>query len=217
MRVSDRSPRANSKKTTHKNFKRGGSGRPAFFLKAEYAIPMIYEDFKQLCQTRRSIRYFDDAPIAKEDILKILDTARLAPSVENLQPWHFHVVLNKELLRKLMADSCYGNFVEGAGAFVVVTVNHSLENKAKEPVWNPRELEYSCMGAMTNMLHAATAIGLGSCWVSLNKGDVHALLGLPTYETVVGGVMLGHYRKNEDKPSSEHQRKPLTEMFTLHE
>jgi nitroreductase len=178
---------------------------------------MTYNDFKSLCETRRSVRYFDDKPVSKEDILKLLELAHLAPSVENLQPWHFHVILNKELRHELTETCCYGNFIEGAGAFIIVTVNRSLTNAPKEPVWNERELEYSCMGAMMNILHGATAMGLGSCWVSLYHGKPHELLQLPRHETIVGGVMLGHFKKGEEKPSGEHQRHPLKDLYTFHE
>lgn len=178
---------------------------------------MTYDDFHALCERRRSIRYFSDAPVSKEDIEKLLALARLAPSVENLQPWHFHVILNEKMRTDMMEASCYGNFVEGAGAFIVVTVNPTTENSAAEPVWNRRELEYSCMAAMENVLLGATAMGLGSCWVSLHHGKAHELLGLPRHEIIVGGMMIGHYRANEDTPSDGHQRRPLEAMYTVHD
>jgi len=178
---------------------------------------MTYEDFHALCQNRRSIRYFDQKPISKIDVIKLLELARLAPSIENLQPWHFHVIQNKELRHKLIEASCYGNFVEGADVFIVITANRSLENKAKEPVWNPKELEYSCMAAAEHMLLGATAMGLGSCWVSLHHGTAHEILKLPHHEIVVGGLMLGHYKRGEEHGIDGHQRNALEEMYTLHE
>ncbi|MDO8648866.1 MAG: nitroreductase family protein [Candidatus Peregrinibacteria bacterium] len=178
---------------------------------------MTYDDFHSLCQHRRSIRYFDEKPVSKEEVLTLLKLARLAPSVENLQPWHFHVIYNPELRKKLTEASCYGNFVEGAGVFIVVTANRSLENKAKEIVWNPRELEYSCMAAMTNVILGATAMEIGSCWVSLHHGTAYEILKLPRHETVVGGLMLGHFKRGEEQNSNGHERNPLEEMYTFHE
>ncbi len=178
---------------------------------------MTYDDFRALCERRRSIRYFADKPISQEEVLKLVELARLAPSVENLQPWHFHIIFNRDLRHKLMKASCYGNFVEGAGVFIVVTTKRDLEHAAAEPVWNTRELECSCMAAMTNILHGATAMGLGSCWVSLHRGEALEILNLPDEETVVGGLMIGHYRMGEEEPGSGHRRKPLKEMVTIHE
>ena len=82
---------------------------------------MDYTDFQKLCEARHSIRFFDQKPIPKEDVEKLLELGRLAPSIENLQPWHFHVVYNEDLRHKLAAECCYGNFIEGGSVFLVVT------------------------------------------------------------------------------------------------
>ncbi|MBI5789769.1 MAG: nitroreductase family protein [Candidatus Schekmanbacteria bacterium] len=50
---------------------------------------------------RRSVRKFSAEPIPKEDWEIILDAARVAPSGNNLQPWFFLVVSNKELLDRM--------------------------------------------------------------------------------------------------------------------
>ncbi len=46
-------------------------------------------DFKELIQTRRSIRKFRAEEVEEEDLREILEAARLAPSASNLQPWKF--------------------------------------------------------------------------------------------------------------------------------
>jgi nitroreductase len=53
---------------------------------------------------RKSIRKFKRTPVADEDIKKILDAGRLAPSANNTQPWSFVVIKDKTLLAK-MADA----------------------------------------------------------------------------------------------------------------
>jgi nitroreductase len=176
------------------------------------SLRMTYDDFRSLCVNRRSIRYFLDRPVAQEDIRKLMELARMAPSVGNLQPWRFHIVMNRALRRDLERESLYGNFVTGAGVFLVVTSNRAAGQKALEPVWNEKELEYSCMAAMTNIMLGATAMGLGTCWVSLHRGDVHDVLKLPPQEMVIGGLMIGHYRAGEEQASGEHQRKPLADV-----
>jgi nitroreductase len=178
---------------------------------------MNYQDFQQLCERRRSVRYFDDAPVKQQDILALLELARLAPSVGNTQPWKFHVVLNKDLRRKLMECSCYGNFVEGADAFIIVTSDAGAKPVTGETLWNPKELEYSCMAAMSNILLGATSMDLASCWVSLHHGPAHELLGLPLSDVVVGGVMIGHFRKGEEQASGAHERKALKDMYKFYE
>lgn len=53
---------------------------------------MQYEDFLELLKTRRSIRHCKPDPVADEDIEKIIEAARWAPSGFNSQLWEFVVV-----------------------------------------------------------------------------------------------------------------------------
>lgn len=50
---------------------------------------------------RTSIRRYKDRPVPDEDIRKILDAGRLAPSANNTQPWSFLVIKDKETLVKM--------------------------------------------------------------------------------------------------------------------
>ena len=52
---------------------------------------------------RMSIRRFKQAPVSDEDIRKILEAGRLAPSANNTQPWSFLVIKDKETLKKMAA------------------------------------------------------------------------------------------------------------------
>jgi nitroreductase len=53
---------------------------------------------------RKSIRRFKQSPVPDEDIKKILDAGRRAPSANNTQPWSFLVVKDRARLKK-MADA----------------------------------------------------------------------------------------------------------------
>jgi nitroreductase len=55
-------------------------------------------------QGRKSIRRFKQTPVPDEDITKILDAGRLAPSANNTQPWSFMVLKNRIMLKQ-MADA----------------------------------------------------------------------------------------------------------------
>jgi nitroreductase len=52
---------------------------------------------------RRSIRKFKNEPVPKEDIIKIIDAARWAPSGSNRQPWKFIAVSKKEIIDEMAA------------------------------------------------------------------------------------------------------------------
>ena len=52
-------------------------------------------------QGRTSIRRFKQMPVPDEDIKKILDASRRAPSANNTQPWSFIVVKNRAVLKQM--------------------------------------------------------------------------------------------------------------------
>lgn len=53
-------------------------------------------DILTAIKERKSIRAFKPDPVPKETIEEILQSAILAPSAINLQPWEFHVVMGEE-------------------------------------------------------------------------------------------------------------------------
>ncbi len=175
------------------------------------------QSFLALCEKRVSVRGFTDEPVSEKDLLKLLDAARHAPSVQNVQPWHFHVIAKEELRTSVMDSACYGNFTTGNPTLVVVTCDTSLHPNNQEIVWNPRELEYSCMGAMEHVLLAAAASGLGGCWVSFHHGPVHASLKLPQEHIVVGGLLIGHPDPGSPGAGEHRERKSLTDVVSFHE
>ncbi|PIU54842.1 MAG: nitroreductase family protein, partial [Chloroflexi bacterium CG07_land_8_20_14_0_80_51_10] len=58
-------------------------------------------EFFETVIKRRSIRRFTADPVREDDLLTMLEAARLAPSSHNQQPWHFIVIRDRELIAKL--------------------------------------------------------------------------------------------------------------------
>ncbi|MBE0557162.1 MAG: nitroreductase family protein [Proteobacteria bacterium] len=58
-------------------------------------------EFYALCRRRRSIREFSTTPVAREILERLVLTAASAPSGANRQPWHFVVVTDTELKKKI--------------------------------------------------------------------------------------------------------------------
>ena len=61
-------------------------------------------DLFEAIEGRKSIRRFKPLPVPDEDINRILDAGRLAPSANNTQPWSFLVIKDRAILRD-MADA----------------------------------------------------------------------------------------------------------------
>lgn len=177
---------------------------------------MILQEFHELCRRRQSLRSFDAKPLARSDIETLIDIASLSPSVENTQPWHFHVIMNADLQQKMLATACYGNFVGNASALIIVTCDRQAHPTSREIIWNPRELEYSCASAMTYLTLAATAMGCASCWVSLHHGAAHDTLRPQNNHTIIGGMLLG-YPQVGDVAVADHKRVALQQIITVYE
>jgi nitroreductase len=109
-------------------------------------------DTFEVIKKRRSVREFTGEKIPKEDLIKIVDAGRWAPSGYNRQPWDFIIVTDRNKINKLKIAA---QWMENAGAIIAVV----LDSKASK-FW----LEDGS-AAIENMLLACTALGYGSCWL----------------------------------------------------
>jgi nitroreductase len=141
----------------------------------------VFEAIKR----RRSIREFRCDEVPKDYIEKIIDAGRLAATASNIQPWEFIVVNDKDLkndLYKIIKNNA--PFLKDAPCAIVVVskdVKHFVED---------------CSAATQNMLIAATALGLGSCWIAgylkEYENDIKNLLNVPQNYRLVSIVVLGY-------------------------
>jgi nitroreductase len=157
-------------------------------------------DAIECMKTRRSVRTYLDKPVPKEIIKDIVDCGRLAATAINIQPWVFVAVQDAENRKKIADITDHGKFIEHAPACIVVLC---LDSKYY--------LEDGC-AAVQNILNAATAHGLGSCWVAGDKKEyaprIVELLGAPNDFKLVALVSIG-YTDQQLKPV----KKPLSEVL----
>jgi nitroreductase len=113
-----------------------------------------------------------------------------------------------------MKASCYGNFITGASAVIIVTCDRATQKRASEPMWNIKEMEYSCAIAMENIMLAALTMDIGSCFISLHHGPIHNLLHLNESTIVIGGVMLGYIKDEELLTNKKHDLRSPQEIAT---
>ena len=67
------------------------------------AIAARATSFREQMRSRRTVRHFSDRPVARDVIEQCLLTAGGAPSGANLQPWHFVVVSDADVKRRIRA------------------------------------------------------------------------------------------------------------------
>src|SRR3972149_6994638 len=118
--------------------------------------------------TMRVARYIIQ-DVQDDVIRKITEAGRLAPSAMNLQPWHFIVIKNKDMLKELGKFCISGRFIVDASFAVVVITEPS--NK-----WH----EIDGARAVQNMSLAAWDEGVGTCWIgAIDRDKVKERLDIP--------------------------------------
>jgi nitroreductase len=161
----------------------------------------------EIISTRQSDRRYSNRPVETEKIDRITEAARLSPSACNGQPWHFIVVTDGELLKKL-ADAAssrllkMNTFLHQAPAMIVVIREGS--NITSQVGGTVKAKDYSLIDigiASENICLQAEAEGLGSCMVGwFDEKMVKKLLSVPRSKRVELIITIGH-------PESEQRTK----------
>lgn len=142
---------------------------------------------------RTSIRSYENKPVEKDKIEKLLRAGMAAPTAMNKQPWHFVVVTDKGQLQKLSEANPYAAMAAKAPLAIVVCgdMNKAAEGEARE-CWIQ-----DCSAASENILLAATGMGLGAVWTGTYPSkercaDVAKVLGLPESLIPLNTIVIGY-------------------------
>ena len=171
-----------------------------------------YEAFLTLCTQRKSVRWFLDKPVPREEILKVLEVARFSPSACNRYPFFFHVFDEKEKVD--IVSRLPGGTVGFAQNFpVIIAIIGELRNYYGE---RDRHLIYidSSLAAMSAVLAAETR-GLATCcinWPDIEEHEQRAeqVLQLEPDQRPVMFMALGY--PDPEGMVAYSQKKPIEEI-----
>jgi nitroreductase len=140
---------------------------------------------------RRSIRKYIDKPVAAALLTDLLEAAMAAPSARATDPWHFIVVTARETLDKMAAALPNGKMLQTAPAAILACGDMTRALEGFESY-----MLQDVSAAVENILLAAQALGLGSCWLGVhprrNRMDaIRNLFRLPDHIIPVAGIALG--------------------------
>lgn len=142
---------------------------------------------------RRSIRSFEKHNVPMDYIYKILDAARYAPSAGNLQPWEF-VIVDDEPTKQKIAEACLGqSFISNAPIVIVACAD--TERSGSKYGARGKAFYSVCevSAAVENMMLAAEAFGLGTCWVgAFDENKLKYYLKLPKAVVPIAVVPVGY-------------------------
>jgi len=158
-------------------------------------------DVYECIKTRRTIKKFKDIEIPWDDIVKLLEAGKSAPSSGNLQNWKFIVIKDKGVIAE-MAEYC-GNQLWIAKANALIAVVGDLD-KAKRFYGIRGERLYAiqnCAAATQNILLMAHALGIGAAWVGyMEEEKVTAALTLPEEMRPQCNIALGYPAEQPPTP-----------------
>ena len=151
-------------------------------------------------RNRRSIRTYADRPVERAVIEEIVDCARLAPTAMNDQPWEFVVVTDRTALESIPPMLGHAAYI-GKAAFAVLVLGRATDYMVED-----------CSAATENLLLAAWAHGIGSCWVAGTKQAygpaVVKAFGGPEDHQLIAIVSFGYPAENP-----EIEKRPLREVL----
>jgi nitroreductase len=174
--------------------------------------------FLDLAKQRVSCRQFDPArPVPRPLLRECFETARLAPSACNRQPWRFVVVDAPDRVRAIR-EQCRvpplaHTWWDTVPVFVAVCLETSIVTHRIAPACSGIPYHFVDAGiAGEHFVLAAAEQGLASCWIGwFGSRALKRLLRIPRPVTVAALVAVG-YPATDGARDRETTRKSLGEI-----
>jgi nitroreductase len=163
-------------------------------------------DVREAIYGRRAVREFTTEPVEEAVLRLLVDAAIQAPSAVNRQPWLFAIVRDSSLLARLSNEAKDYMLRTSPAALA----SHHFLDILKDPKFDifygapvllvisaaagPWAVE-DCSLAAENLILAAHAAGLGTCWFAqgwLGTPDGKSALKLADTDIPVAPIIVGH-------------------------
>lgn len=166
--------------------------------------------FYDLARKRYSCRNFQSRPVEEKDLMYVLESARIAPSAANLQPWYFVVVREQVQLERV--KSCYHRtWIESAPCVIVICGDHSRSWKRDD---GKDHCDIDVAIAVDHMTLAATDAGLATCWVcKFDAVKCAEILSLPNHIEPIVLLPIGYPADKTDVERHNTTRKKLNDII----
>jgi nitroreductase len=145
---------------------------------------------------RRSVRKYESREIPAAMFNDLFEAAMAAPSAVAKDPWHFLLIRNRKTLDKIVKILPNGQMLRQAPAAVIVCGDIN-KTHANEISYMLQDLS----AAVENLLLAASALGLGACWLGMHPrpdriDNIRRLFSLPENIIPMCGIALGWPAEN---------------------
>lgn len=173
-----------------------GTGKP---VDSERMGKLYSDIILSAIRGRRSARKYLDRDVPDEFLERILDAAGYAPSAGGFQPYEFIVVKNNET-RKHIAEACKQEWMAEAPVHIVVCTNMKIASMYGERGAKLYGIQDTALAA-GNLMLAAEALGLRTCWVgAFGEAQVSILLQCPDYVRPAAIITVGYSDEKVKEP-----------------
>ena len=164
-------------------------------------------DFLSLAKERYSCRKFKDERITEEELNKILEAGRVAPTAKNNQPTRTLVLETEQDLETF--DEC-SPCRYGAKTVLLVFYDENESWKRKADDEECGQVDSSII--ITHYMLEAADLGIGSCWVGMIEPEkINRLFNVPENLKIVSALPIGYPAEDAEKNPRHFERKDLNE------
>jgi nitroreductase len=158
-------------------------------------------------RSRRNVRVYTDDPLTREQLERILESARRSPSSRNWQPWDFIVVTDRAQLTDL------SEVWVGAGHVAQSAATIALVAPVADDDLHRSWVQYDLGQATMSILLAATDLGIGSGHAAVTDQELaRALLDVPDGKFCAYLIALGFPADRPLAPILRPNRRPFDEV-----
>lgn len=166
---------------------------------------------------RRSIRKYLNQPVEDDKIIEMIESARLAPSGSNTQPWQFIVVRDTEMRHKIAEVSHQQKWMTEAPVHIIcvgdmlVRLTDPADINVNEESPDPelKQVIRDTSIAVEHMVLTAENIGLKTCWVAwFTQEDIRPVLGIPSNKYALAVLTVGY----SDEQPPQRPRKTMEDI-----
>jgi len=149
-------------------------------------------EFSEVIKKRRSTRKFTNDPVSREQIIKMLEAATIAPNACNMQSWHFYAVTDKAVRARLDEESAIATWATTAPVmFVVCTDAAAIVARFGEKAERVFAVQDTA-AAIENLLLCAADMGLGGCFMgAFDEAKFCEIVGIKEGHKPVAVVPVG--------------------------
>jgi nitroreductase len=149
----------------------------------------IFEAIKE----RRSVRAFTDEKVSEEDIGRLIEAARWAPSAGNTQPLELVVVRSMKVKQKLSDAALNQTLIQKASVVIVVCADLTRSKRGYDSRGTELYSIQDTAAATENILLTAHELGLATCWIgAFHDREVSEAIKAPESIKPVAIVPVGY-------------------------